>query len=87
MIQIDLENLFSLKEYFQKKYEDKVIDTLKNIQKKRENLGFLDLDLHNDLEKIEKFSATKQKEFKNLIILWIWGSALWTRAILEAIKW
>jgi glucose-6-phosphate isomerase len=83
MIQIDLENY----DFFLDTYWEEIEKSLKNIEKKREFLGFLNVDKQKWLQEIEDFAWEKKKHFKNLIVLWVGGSALGTKAILQAIKW
>lgn len=84
MLKIDSlkNNSFLNEEILNKK--TKAINSLKE---KRWNLWFMDLDENIDTEKIKKFVEKNKKNFESIVVLWIWWSALWTKAILEALKW
>lgn len=39
------------------------------------------------LEEIEKFYNDRKNNYKEVCVVWIWWSALWTKAVYDAIKW
>jgi len=71
------------------KYKTKLREALKNVNEKYKNnkLDFLRVDEIVDIEKIEEFVKENKNNFENIVVLWIWGSALGTRAIFQALKW
>lgn len=85
MLKIDLVNTWFLSQELTEK--SKV--ALEKFSKKIENkeFWFVDLDENNYVKKIKKFVEKTKDDFENVIILWIWWSALWARAILTALKW
>ncbi len=89
MIKINIEELLFSKSFLNLKYKTKITQALKNIKEKykKNKLDFLDVDKIIDIEKIENFVKNKKDNFENIVILWIWGSALWTKAIFQWLKW
>jgi glucose-6-phosphate isomerase len=59
---------------------------VKDILMKRADLGFIDVDT-TDISDISLYTQKVWYDFENIVILWIWGSALWTKALLEALRW
>ncbi len=59
---------------------------VKDILIKRADLGFIDVDT-TDISDISLYTQKVWYDFENIVILWIWGSALWTKALLEALRW
>jgi glucose-6-phosphate isomerase len=53
---------------------------------KRQDLGFIDADETVDIQEIQDYILTIAQDFHTLVVLWIGGSALGTKAILEALK-
>lgn len=60
---------------------------VKDILSKRQNLGFIDVDETINVSEIQKYTQEVSDDFDSIVILWIGGSALWTKALLEALKW
>ncbi len=89
MINISIKKLLFSKSFLSLKYKTKSKEVMKNINKKYSTwwLAFLEVDKNNDIDRIEKFVGEKKKIFNNIVILWIGWSALWTRAVMHAIKW
>lgn len=52
---------------------------------KRDQLGFIDVDISTDIEPIQKYVSDVWDDFENIVILGIGGSALGTKALLESL--
>lgn len=89
MIKINTNNLSFSAELLESKYKDISDDAIKWVIKKYDNkeLWFIDLDLNHDLGKINTYVSKNKDIFDSIVVLWIWWSALWTRAIMTALKW
>ncbi len=89
MLNINLDNLLFSKWFLNLKYKTKKTQAIKNLKEKFDNnkLDFLRVDEIVDTKKINDFVKEKKWDFENIVILGIWGSALWTRAIMHALKW
>lgn len=89
MIKIDTDNLLFSKSFLNLKYSSKLRNVMKNINNKYENgeLQFLDVDKNDDLEEIESYVKENIWNYEDIVILGIGWSALWTRSIMQAIKW
>lgn len=85
MLKIDQVNNWFLSQDLTKKWEK----ALSNFSKKVEawEVWFVNLDENNDVKRIKKFVKKVRYDFENIVVLWIWWSALWARAILTALKW
>lgn len=84
MLKIDLVNVWFLNQDLNEKANNSLEKFAKKIEEKK--YGFVDLDENNDIEKIKKFVEKQKQNFESVVVLWIWWSALWARAILTAIK-
>jgi len=62
-------------------------DIVWNILNKREDLWFIDVDSTVNTQEILKYIDSVTLEFDTMVVLGIWGSALGTRAIFEALRW
>lgn len=84
MISLDFDNsqIFA-------KYSTQSNTALQCLLQKRKNsdIGFMDLDTMVDVEKIQKFAISKKEQYAHLVILGIGWSALWLRAVVDALKW
>ncbi len=87
MIKLDITSSLLNIDFLEKSYKDKLESALSEIQNKRKSLWFIDLDINNEIEKINSFAKSNNWEYEEVVVIWIWWSALWTRAILTAIKW
>ncbi|MDD3144931.1 MAG: glucose-6-phosphate isomerase [Candidatus Gracilibacteria bacterium] len=88
MIKINTNNLSFSAELLESKYKDISNEAIKGLIKKYDNneLGFIDLDINHDIEKINTFVAKNKDNFDSIVVLGIGGSALGTRAIMTALK-
>jgi len=59
---------------------------VKDIISKRKNLGFIDVDTKINISEIQKYTDEVFDDFENVVVLWIGGSALWTKALLEVLR-
>ena len=89
MIKLNLDNLLFSKAFLDLKYKTKSKQAIKNINDKYNNwkLDFLKIDKLVDTKKINHFVKKNKDNYKNIVVLWIGWSALWTRAFFQAIKW
>ncbi len=89
MIKINIEKLLFSKKFLELKYKTKSSQAIKELNKRYNSgkLDFLKVDENKDIDRIEKFVEKKKRDFDNIVVLWIGWSALWTRAIMQAIKW
>ena len=80
MIQLDIWNtqLWSVS-------QEKVEQIISTLTTKRDNLGFIDVEKYVDIQKIQDFVNDVRDDFDSIVILWIGGSALWTKALLESL--
>jgi len=60
-------------------------DIVPNLLKKRESLGFIDIDTSLDLGSIQSYVSQVEDLFDSIVILWIGWSALATKALLESL--
>ncbi len=58
-----------------------------SIEIKRSSLGFIDVDTSVNTKEITEYISQIHESFDTMVVLWIGGSALGTRAIFEALKW
>ena len=88
MIQIDIEKLLFSKSFLQLKYRTKSNQAIKNINNKYNSgwLDFLKVDKIIDTKRIKKYVSEKKDKYENIVVLWVGGSALGTRAIMQALK-
>ena len=90
MIGINLWNNNWISEWFlETKYHSEIDMTIEEIKRKYEDwcLDFLNVDEYEWVDKISEFVEENKKQFDSVVVLWIWGSALWTKAIFQAVKW
>lgn len=89
MIKIDIEKLLFSKSFLQLKYKTKSNQAIKSINQKYLNweLDFLKVDKIIDTDRIKKYVKEKKEKYENIVVLWVWWSALWTKAIMQALKW
>ncbi len=93
MIQLLTESLKIPKSLLEEKYSSQYQQALKNIKSQRseKKIWFFDVDETIDIERIRKIMKERmgypESNFQNLVVLWLWGSALWTLAIHQALKW
>jgi len=89
MIKIDIEKLLFSKSFLELKYRTKSKEAINEINHKYKNWGldFLKVDENKDIKRIKKFVKEKKDKFDNIVVLWVWWSALWTRALMQALKW
>jgi len=89
MIKLDLKNLLFPIGFLNLKYWYKARQSIRWIKQKHElgQLWFIDLDKNNDIEKINDFVSKTKDKYDDVVVLWIWWSALWTRSIFTALKW
>jgi len=89
MIKLDLEKLLFPMSFLELKYKHIWLKTMEKLNKDYNEwkLSFLDLDINNDVQKIKDFINDKKDDFEDIVILGIWWSALWARAIMTALKW
>lgn len=89
MIKIDIEKLLFSKNFLELKYRTKSKEAIEKINKKYNSwkLDFLKVDENKDIEKIINFAEKTKKGFENIVVLWVGWSALWTRALMQALKW
>ena len=89
MIKLNLEHLLIPTSFLKIKYDyiwRKAIDWI--IKKHSEwQIAFLDVDVNNEVDRINDYVNKNKSKYDNIVVLWIWWSALWTRAILTALKW
>lgn len=53
-------------------------------------LGWMDLDnivSEQELNNIKEVSKKFRNNFEKIVVIWIWGSYLWAKAIIESLKW
>ena len=88
MIQIDIEKLLFSKSFLQLKYRTKSNQAIKNINNKYNSgwLDFLKVDKIIDTKRIKKYVSEKKDKYENIVVLWVGGSALGTRAVMQALK-
>lgn len=67
--------------------EERSRKIVKELLLKRENLGFIDVDHSTNISQILSFTQKAWDDFDSIVILWIGGSALGTKALLESLKW
>ncbi len=65
--------------------QEKIDSVIKSLWNKRDNLGFIDIDTNIDLDAIHQYVKNTKDDFDNIVVLWIWWSALWTKALLESL--
>ncbi len=89
MIKLNLDNLLFSKAFLDLKYKTKSKQAIKNINDKFNDwkLDFLKVDKLVDTKKINNFVKKNKDNYKNIVVLWIGWSALWTRAFFQALKW
>ena len=90
MIGINLWNNNWISEWFlETKYHSEIDMTIEEIKRKYEDwcLDFLNVDEYEWVDKISEFVEENKKQFDSVVVLWIWVSALWTKAIFQAVKW
>ncbi len=89
MINLDLTHLLIPTSFLELKYKYIWDETLKSINNKYKawELAFLDVDVNNEVDRIKSYVEKNKDKFESLVVLGIWWSALWTRAILTALKW
>lgn len=89
MIKIDIEKLLFSKNFLELKYRTKSKEAIEKINKKYNSwkLDFLKVDENKDIEKIINFAEKTKSDFENIVVLWVGWSALWTRALMQALKW
>ena len=88
MIKIDIKKLLFSKSFLQLKYRTKSNQAIKSINEKYKNwqLDFLKVDNIVNTKKINEYVKNKKDKYENIVVLWIWWSALWTRAIMQGLK-
>lgn len=89
MIKLDLENLLFPISFLKIKYDYTAKTAIESLKKKYKSneIWFIDLDINNDVEKINNYVSKNKEKYEDIVVLWIWWSALWTRAIFTALKW
>jgi len=89
MLKIDISNLIFSKSFLDLKYKSKSIKAIKNLQRKYNEwkLDFLRVSELVNTKKINDFVDENKNKYENIVVLWIWWSALWTKAIFYALKW
>lgn len=89
MIKLNLDKLLIPTKFLDLKYKYKANTAIDTILKLRENkeIWFLDVDKTVDINEINIFVEENKDKYDNLIVLWMWWSALWTLAIHTALKW
>jgi len=60
---------------------------VKDILVKRDDIWFIDIDKNINIDEIKKYTQDVADNFDSIVVLWIGWSALWTKALLEALKW
>ncbi len=89
MINLDLTHLLIPNSFLELKYKyiaDKTLESINNKYKAWE-LAFLDVDIDNEVDRINDYVEKNKGKYRYVVVLWIWWSALWTRAILTALRW
>ena len=92
-MKIDISNLVELKDFINwhdsiNKYSKKREEALWNLKKNRDKFWFIDLDRADIFKANIELAKTYKKDwFDEMIIIWMWWSTLWTKAIFEAIDW
>jgi len=70
------------------KYAKKRSQALLNLKENREHFWFIDLGNESELMKdIDLANMYRSKWFKDIVVIWMWWSTLWTRAIVNFISW
>jgi len=89
MIKIDIEKLLFSKNFLELKYRTKSKEAIEKINKKYNSWGldFLKVDENKDIKKVINFAEKTKNNFENIVVLWVGWSALWTRALMQALKW
>jgi glucose-6-phosphate isomerase len=89
MIDIDLWNNSIQEQYLEKQYSSQTKNAITHINKKYQTwaLDFLDVDKNNECGRILEYVENNKYIFESVVVLWIWGSALWTKAIFQVLKW
>lgn len=64
---------------------EKVQNLVKLLNKKRDSLGFIDVDMNTQVDAIQEYVHCVWNDFESIVVLWIWGSALGTKALLESL--
>ena len=85
MLKIDWVNTWFTNVDFSEKIKKSISELSKKY--KQDKLGFVDLSEGKSLKEIQKFVEKNRYVFENVVVIWIWWSALWTKAVLSAIKW
>lgn len=60
---------------------------VKDFLLKRDELWFIDVDNTIDVSEIQDYTLSVSQDFDSVVILGVWGSALGTKALLEALYW
>lgn len=89
MLRVDISDLLFSQSFLEIKYFHQAHQVMQNIHKKYTDgwLSFLDVDERNDIKRIQEYVQKKKNAFESIVVLGIWGSALGTKAIFQAIKW
>lgn len=56
---------------------------IKDLLLKRAELWFIDIDKNIDIQAIQEYVESIWSDFESVVVLWVWGSALGTKALLE----
>ncbi len=65
--------------------QDKIDWVVDSLVSKRQELWFIDIDENIDIDSINSYVSRVQSDFDSVVILWIWWSALGTKALLESL--
>lgn len=65
--------------------QENVWKIIESLVSKRKSLWFIDVDITIDIEEIKSYVSDVQDDFDTIVILWIWGSALGTKALIESL--
>ena len=60
-------------------------EIINSLVAKRNELWFIDVDTEVDTKEIQEYVQESWNDFDTIVVLWIWGSALGTKALLEAL--
>lgn len=86
MIKMDFKNLLFPVDFLEMKYSYDINKSLTEIANKRQSwdIWFLDVDNGINFEKIDSYVGVNDS-FEYVIVLWIWGSSLWAKAVIRAL--
>lgn len=86
MITLEHGNIRDFFSSSEEKYFSKGELAVTNLLKKRKELGFIDVENTVSLENILGYVENVKDNFESVVVLWVGGSALWVKAVIEALR-